>query len=75
MLVRLLTGKTVHGIVRGSMRRRAWMKAGDIVLTSMRNFQDSKVDIVHVYPIEHTRDLVNLRAKFQNAFTITEGFR
>lgn len=72
MSVRLLTGKTVNGIVRGSMRRRAWMKAGDIVLISRRNFQDSKVDIVHVYPLEHTHDLVNL-GEIPESFTITEG--
>lgn len=72
MSVRLLTGKTVNGIVRGSMRRRAWMKAGDIVLVSKRNFQDDKVDIVHVYPIEHVHDLVNL-GEITESFTITEG--
>ena len=72
MYVRLLTGKTVNGIVRGNMRRRAWMKAGDIVLVSTRNFQDTKVDIVHVYPLEHTHDLVEL-GEIPESFTITEG--
>ena len=73
MSVRLLTGKTVVGVIRGNMRRRAWMKAGDIVLTSIRNFQDSKVDIIHVYPLEHTHDLVNL-GEIPESFTIVEGF-
>jgi len=73
MSVRLLTGKTLIGVIRGSMRRRAWMKAGDIVLASIRNFQDSKVDIIHVYPLEHTHDLVNL-GEIPESFTIAEGF-
>ena len=72
MSVRLLTGKTVLGVVRGSMRKRVWMKANDIILVSKRNFQSDKVDIVHVYPIEHVNDLIQL-GEIEEHFTISEG--
>jgi translation initiation factor 1A len=72
MSVCLLTGKTLNGVIRGSMRKRAWMKAGDILLVSIRDFQADKVDIVHLYPGEHVHDLVNL-GEIPESFTINEG--
>lgn len=52
--VLLLTnsGNEVIGIIRGSLRKfskRVIIEAGDIVVVSKRDFQDSKVDIVHKY--------------------------
>jgi translation initiation factor 1A len=72
MSVRLLTGKTINGVIRGNMRKRAWMKSGDIILVCIRDFQKDKVDIVHVYPGEHVHDLVNL-GEIPESFTINEG--
>lgn len=52
--VSLLTnsGAEAIGIIRGSMRKfskRVIIEVGDIVVISKRDFQDSKVDIVHKY--------------------------
>jgi translation initiation factor 1A len=35
--------------IRGNMRRRVWINTGDVVLISMREFEDSKGDIIHKY--------------------------
>ncbi len=40
---------TILAKVRGKMRKRAWVRAGDWVLCSTREFQEGKVDIIHVY--------------------------
>tara|TARA_B110001469_G_C9634747_1_gene318030 strand:+ start:66 stop:683 length:618 start_codon:yes stop_codon:yes gene_type:complete len=45
--------KTKNGVVRGNMIRRKYINAGDIVLVSERDFETSKVDIIHVYPNHH----------------------
>lgn len=37
------------GIIRGSMRKREWVRVGDTVLVTPRDFQDAKVDVVCVY--------------------------
>jgi initiation factor 1A len=41
------------GILRGTMRKRKWVKADDYVLVSMRDFEPKKCDIIHVYPQYH----------------------
>ena len=44
------------GSVRGNMMRRNYVNAGDIVLVSERDFEKSKVDIIHVYKMfQHNR--------------------
>lgn len=37
------------GVLRGSMRKRVWVRRGDIVLVTLREYEDSKADIVHKY--------------------------
>ena len=36
-------GKTRLGHIRGKMRKKVWVSAGDIVLCGLREFQDDKV--------------------------------
>lgn len=36
-------------IIRGSMRKREWVRVGDTVLVALRDFQDGKADIVFKY--------------------------
>lgn len=45
------------GIIRGSMRKREWISVGDLVLVSLRGFQDDKVDIVFKYNDNEVRML------------------
>ena len=35
--------------IRGNMRRRVWINTGDVVLISIREFEDGKGDIIHKY--------------------------
>ena len=70
--VRLLSGETVLGIIRGKMRRRVWMAINDIILVGIRDFQEGKVDVLHKYPEEHVRQLVEM-GEIPDYFTVGEG--
>ena len=50
-------GVTRLGHIRGKMRKKVWITAGDIVLVAKRDFQDEKVDIVHKYSADEARNL------------------
>jgi translation initiation factor 1A len=50
-------GKQRLGILRGNLRKKVWFSSGDMVLFSYREFQDTKVDIVHKY---HNDDVQKL---------------
>jgi translation initiation factor 1A len=41
--------KSILCTIRGSMRKRVWINQGDIVLVSLREFQNDKADIMHKY--------------------------
>jgi translation initiation factor 1A len=45
--------------VRGNMRNKKYVNVGDVVIVSLRDFQDNKGDIIHVYNGEETRTLKN----------------
>jgi translation initiation factor 1A len=48
------------GVLRGSMRKRVWVRRGDIVLVTLREFEDSKADIVHKYNATEVSRLANM---------------
>ena len=50
-------GVTRLGHIRGKMRKKVWITAGDIVLVGKREFQDEKVDILHKYSADEARNL------------------
>lgn len=35
--------------IRGQMRKRVWVSAGDTVLVGLRSFQDDKADVIDLY--------------------------
>ena len=41
------TNRVCH--IRGKFRKRVWIAAGDLVLISLREFEDDKADIVYKY--------------------------
>jgi len=43
--------------IRGKMRKKVWVCTGDIVLVSLRDFQDEKGDIINKYTAEEARNL------------------
>ena len=50
-------GVTRLGHIRGKMRKKVWITAGDIILVGKRDFQDEKVDIIHKYTADEARNL------------------
>ena len=50
-------GVTRLGHIRGKMRKKVWVTAGDIVLCGLREFQDGKLDIIHKYSADEARNL------------------
>jgi translation initiation factor 1A len=50
----------ILGILRGSMtkqKRKHWVDIDSVVLVSLRDYQDNKVDIFHVYDKDEVRTL------------------
>merc|ERR1719262_284914 len=43
--------------IRGKMRKKVWVNQGDIVLVSLRDFQDEKGDIIVKYTADEARNL------------------
>lgn len=58
-------GKERLGIVRGKMRKRQWVRQGSFVIVGIREYEDGKCDIFHVYP-----DSQN--TKIKKYFTVTD---
>ena len=48
---------TKRAHIRGSMRKKIWMAAGDIVLISTRGYDDKTCDILHKYSTTEARIL------------------
>ena len=45
------------GILRGALHKRAWVRLNTLVLAGLRDYQDDKADIIHVYNHEEFRQL------------------
>jgi translation initiation factor 1A len=43
--------------IRGAFRKKVWMRVGDLVLVSLRDYQDNKADVIHVYKPDEMRML------------------
>ena len=43
--------------IRGKMRKKVWVSVGDIVLLSLREFQDDKADVILKYNADEARSL------------------
>ena len=66
--VHLSNGLKTLGVIRGKMKFRTWVRLDDLVLVSERDYQDGKVDILHVYSPEHARIIMEQ----ENCFNETE---
>lgn len=43
--------------IRGKLRKRVWINVGDIVMISLREFQDEKADVILKYTADEARQL------------------
>merc|ERR1719480_257126 len=43
--------------IRGKMRKKVWVNLGDIVLISLRDYQDQKADVIMKYNSDEARRL------------------
>lgn len=43
--------------IRGKLRKKVWINPGDVVLLSLRDFQDSRADIILKYTPDEARSL------------------
>ena len=43
--------------IRGAMRNKIWIRLSDIILVSLRDYQDSKCDVIMKYSDEEVRNL------------------
>ena len=50
-------GVTRLAHIRGAMRKKVWVHAGDILLLALRDFQDDKCDVVHKYTFDEAHQL------------------
>jgi len=43
--------------IRGKLRKKVWVNQGDIILISLRDFQDAKADVILKYNSDEARQL------------------
>merc|ERR1712046_330262 len=43
--------------IRGTLRKKVWMNLGDIILISLRDFEDGKADVLRKYTADEARSL------------------
>jgi len=43
--------------IRGKLRKKVWVNQGDIILISLRDFQDGKADVIMKYNSDEARQL------------------
>jgi translation initiation factor 1A len=43
--------------IRGKLRKKVWINQGDIILLSLRDFQDNKADVIMKYTADEARAL------------------
>lgn len=63
--------KRVH--IRGKMRKKIWISVGDIVLISLRDFQDSVGDIIGKYTQDEVR-LLKAQGELPDIIIMDGGF-
>ena len=49
------------GVICGKMRKKSWVSNGDIVLVGLRDFQDSKCDILMKYLLDEAKKLQKMK--------------
>lgn len=53
--------------IRGKMRKKVWINSGDIILVSLRDYQDQKADVILKYLNDEARTLKSIGKTFLHA--------
>ena len=56
-VVRGFDGSKRLGHIRGKLRKKVWINQGDIILLSLRDYQDEKGDVILKYSADEARSL------------------
>lgn len=54
-------GVTRSAILRGNMWKRVWVRRNDMILVALRDYQDSKADIIHKFTNDEVMRLVGMQ--------------
>ena len=68
---KLLDNTTQFCVIPGSMKKKKWIKVGDIILIAIREYQHSKADVLFVYSQSQIETLIN-NGDIPSNFIITE---
>jgi translation initiation factor 1A len=66
-------GRERLGHIRGKMQKRVWLKQGDLVLVSVRDYQDDKCDIVHKYNESDKSELLKMGQLIKEKLILAEN--
>lgn len=58
--------------IRGKLRKKTWINAGDIILVGLRDYQEKKADVIQKYNADEARNLKTYGELPENA-KINEG--
>lgn len=61
-----------HSLKKPAHLIQVWIVAGDIVLLSLRDFQDDRADVIHKYTADEARNLKTY-GELKSDFTIHEA--
>lgn len=68
MALRLANGKAMTGRIIGKMRRRVWIREGDVVLVSPWEFESDKGDVFYRYTRDQVKALKSKGYKVEPSF-------
>ena len=57
--------------IRGKLRKKVWINAGDIILVGLRDYQDTKADVILKYTSDEARNLKSY-GEFPDSVKISE---
>ena len=58
--------------IRGKMQKKVWMGVGDVILVSLRDYQDDKADVIYKYNSDEAR-LLKVKGELPENAKINEG--
>ena len=47
-------------VLTGPQRKKVWIQLDDIILLSLRDYQDDKADVIHKYTADEARELLKM---------------